>query len=99
MIEVIAKYAGYLTGIISALVIFVKPIREYLFGIKAEKNALKCLLRADMLKTYYKYKDAGEIRQYDKESFVLEYSAYKALKGNSFIDDINETVKSWEVIT
>lgn len=99
MIEVVAKYAGYLTGIVSALVIFVKPIREYLFGIKAEKNALKCLLRADMLKTYYKYKDAAEIRQYDKESFVLEYSAYKALKGNSFIDDINETVKSWEVIT
>lgn len=99
MIEVIARYAGYLTGIISALVIFVKPIREYLFGIKAEREAMKCLLRADMLKTYYKYKASGKIRQYDRESFALEYKSYKALKGNSFVDDINDIVKHWEVIT
>lgn len=99
MIELIAKYAGYLTGIISALVIFVKPIREYLFGIKAERDAMKCLLRADMLKTYYKYKDEEKIRQYDRESFALEYKSYKALKGNSFIDDINEIIKHWEVVT
>ena len=99
MLETIAKNAGYLTGIISALVLFVKPIREWLFGLKAERDAMKCLLRADMLRTYYKYKDTGKIRQYDKESFSLEYAAYKALKGNSFIDDINAKIKQWEVVT
>lgn len=99
MIDLIAKYAGYMTGIFSALVLFVKPVREWLFGQKAEREALRCLLRKDMLSTYYKCKDAGRIRQYDKENFTLSYRAYKALKGNSFIDDIAETVKKWEVIT
>jgi len=99
MIELIARYAGYITGIISALVIFVKPIREMLFGIKAEREAMKCLLRAQMLSTYYKYKDSEKIRQYDAENFELIYRAYKGLKGNSFIDGIYNTVKKWEVIT
>lgn len=99
MIETIAQYAGYFTGVLSALVIFVKPFREWLFGQKAEREAIKCLLRAEMLSTYYKDKDTEKIRQYDKENFALSYKAYKALKGNSFIDDINETVKKWEVIT
>lgn len=99
MIELIARYAGYMTGIFSALVLFVKPVREWLFGQKAEREAIRCLLRAEMLSTYYKDKDDEKIRQYDKENFVLSYKAYKALKGNSFIDDINETVKKWEVIT
>ncbi len=98
-IDVVAKYAGYITGIVSALAIFVKPIRDWLFGLRAERDAMKCLLRADMLDIYYKYKDEEKIRQYDKESFVLEYKSYKALGGNSFIDDINLIVKKWEVIT
>ena len=99
MIDVIARYAGYFTGIMSALVIFIKPFREWLFGAKAEREALKCLLRADMLSTYYKCKDSERIRQYDRENFAFEYKSYKALKGNSFIDDIYETIKHWEVIT
>lgn len=99
MIDLIARYAGYMTGIFSALVLFVRPVREWLFGQKAEREAIRCLLRAEMLSTYYKDKDDEKIRQYDKENFVLSYKAYKALKGNSFIDDINETVKKWEVIT
>ncbi len=99
MMEIFARYAGYMTGIFSALVLFVKPVREWLFGQKAERDAIKSLLRAEMLRTYYKCKDEKKIRQYDAENFVLSYKAYKALKGNSFIDDINETVKKWEVIT
>ena len=99
MIEMVARYAGYITGIISALVLFVKPIRDWLFGLKAERDAMKCLLRAQMLSTYYQYKDNGQIRQYDAENFELLYRAYKGLKGNSFIDGIYKTVKDWEVVT
>lgn len=99
MIASIAQYAGYLTGIVAALAIFVKPIREWLFGLKAQREAMKCLLRADMLRTYYKCKDEGKIRQYDAENFELEYKAYKAWKGNSFIDSIHDKKQEWEVIT
>lgn len=52
-----------------------------------------------MLSIYYESKDAGgKVRQYDAENFALMYAAYKAMDGNSFIDDINEKVKHMEVI-
>lgn len=62
-------------------------------------NGQKCLLRSEMLKTYYHNKDRECIRQYEAENFEKLYDAYKALKGNSFIDKIHNEVKDWEVIT
>lgn len=62
-------------------------------------NGQKCLLRSEMLKTYYHNKDSERIRQYEAENFEKLYDAYKALKGNSFIDKIHNEVKDWEVIT
>lgn len=62
-------------------------------------NGMRCLLRSEMLRTYYHNKDNEKIRQYEKENFVYLYKAYKALKGNSFIDDIYKEVRTWEVVT
>lgn len=52
-----------------------------------------------MLRIYYRHKDSEKIRQYELENFVFLYKAYKALKGNSFIDKIYNEVMSWEVIS
>lgn len=62
-------------------------------------NGLKCLLRSEMLRIYYHHKETEKIRQYELENFVFLYKAYKALKGNSFIDKIYNEVMSWEVIS
>lgn len=62
-------------------------------------NGVKCQLRSDMLHIYYQYHDEKKIRQYELENFVYLYKAYKALKGNSFIDKIYKEVMKWEVIT
>lgn len=62
-------------------------------------NGMKCQLRSDMLRIYYDHKDTKQIRQYEYENFVLLYEAYKALKGNSFIDKIYAEVKTWEIIS
>jgi hypothetical protein len=62
-------------------------------------NGMRCLLRSEMLRTYYHNKDREKIRQYEKQNFVYLYKAYKALRGNSFIDDIYQEVRTWEVIT
>ena len=61
-------------------------------------NGQKCQLRNDMLRIYYKHKETKQIHQYEYESFVLMYEAYKALKGNSFIDKIYKEVQTWEII-
>ena len=62
-------------------------------------QGIKCLLRSEMLRTYYNNKEDKKIRQYECENFIMLYKAYKALKGNSFIDKINDEVMSWEVVT
>lgn len=67
--------------------------------IKRLINGMRCLLRDRMLRIYYHCKDQKKIRQYELENFVMLYEAYKALKGNSFIDEIYEKVTSWEVVS
>ena len=51
-----------------------------------------------MLQIYYRNKEAETLRQYELENFIMLYDAYKALKGNSFIDKIYKEVLTWEVI-
>ena len=62
-------------------------------------KGIKCLLRIEMMRTYYHNREAEKIRQYELQNFIALYKAYKALRGNSFIDKINKEVMSWEVIT
>ncbi len=52
-----------------------------------------------MLKLYYKHKNKKNIRQYEYENFMLMFKAYKALKGNSFIDEIYNVVTHWEIVS
>lgn len=61
-------------------------------------NGQKCQLRHDMLEIYYRNSDKQIIRQYEYEDFVQLYHAYKALKGNSFIDKIYKEIQTWKVI-
>lgn len=61
-------------------------------------NGQKCQLRSDMLEIYYHNREQRMIRQYEYENFVYLYEAYKALKGNSFIDKIYEEVHEWEIV-
>lgn len=96
----IAQVCGFLTAIAAALSLLVKPLRMRLFGINEMREGQKCLLRSEMLQIYYKGKEHNNVlRQYEFENFCLLYSAYKAEKGNSFIDKINKEVQEMEVIT
>lgn len=79
---------GVLLGVIIPVIVSVKKIAD----------GTKCQLRSEMLRIYYHNREAGEIRQYEYENFVMLYEAYKALKGNSFIDKIYEEVHSWNII-
>ena len=83
-----------LVGEIVALVGIVTPM---IVSNRKIANGQRCQLRSDMLHIYYHNKNDKKIRQYEYENFVMLYEAYKALKGNSFIDKIYEEVKTWEV--
>lgn len=80
---------GVLLGVIVPVIVSIHKI----------SNGTKCQLRSEMLRIYYHNRESGEIRQYEYENFIMLYEAYKALKGNSFIDKIYEEVHSWEIIS
>lgn len=84
-----------LIGEISVLVGVITPILVLIIKIV---NGQKCQLRSEMLQIYYHNRDNKRIRQYEYENFVFLYEAYKALKGNSFIDKIYSEITKWEVI-
>lgn len=80
------------------LILFVKPFRERLFNINRTKEGERCLLRSEMLRIYYHNLETKRIRQYEFENFIKCYDAYKALGGNSFIDEINLEVREWTIV-
>ena len=88
-----------ITNIAACLCLFVKPIRNRVLGLNDIREGQKCLLRSEMLHTYYKHHEENCIRQYEYENFLLEYRAYKALRGNSFIDRIYQEIKTWDIVS
>lgn len=70
-----------------------------ILSVRKISDGTKCQLRSEMLRIYYHNHDGRTIRQYEFQNFVLLYDAYKALKGNSFIDKISEEVREWDVVS
>ena len=62
-------------------------------------EGIRCQLRTELLRTYYRRKDEKTIRQYEMENFEHNYKAYAALGGNSFIGNVHEEVSSWEIVS
>ena len=87
------------TTLIAEIGVLVGVIVPVIISIQKISNGTKCRLRSEMLRIYYHNRETEKIRQYEYENFVMLYEAYKALKGNSFIDKIYAEVKTWDVVT
>ena len=85
-----------LIGEIGVLLAVIIPV---IIAVRKISNGTKCQLRSEMLRTYYHNRDSKSIRQYEYENFIFLYEAYKALKGNSFIDRIYDEVRTWKILT
>jgi len=86
---------GLVTGGAAAFAVIWKIVKWF----RNVTEGIRCQLRTEMLRIYYHNKDDETIRQYELENFIKNYTAYKALGGNSFIDDIYKMVITWKVIT
>ena len=85
-----------LIGEIGVLLSVIIPV---ILTVRKISNGTKCQLRSEMLRTYYHNRDSKTIRQYEYENFIYLYEAYKALKGNSFIDRIYDEIRTWKILT
>lgn len=83
---------------VTEIAILLGVIIPVIVWIRKLADGTKCQLRSEMLRIYYHNRESQQIRQYEYENFVYLYEAYKALKGNSFIDKIYSEVQTWEII-
>lgn len=82
IMKIILTVVGFIvTGLLGYLIAYFKSQQE-------QKKALKCLLRSAITKIYYKYTDLGYIPRFEKENASYLYTQYKAMKGNSYVDEI-----------
>lgn len=95
--ETIVSYAKDLTTILALLALIIKPIRERIFGDARVKEGQKCLLRSEIVRTYYRHLGEKQIRQYEYENLAYCYAAYKQLGGNSFVEHIYNEMQDWDV--
>ena len=89
---------GEIIAISTELITLIGVVIPVVSSISKIATGQRCQLRSEMLRTYYKHQDDKKIRQYEMENFVKLYDAYKALRGNSFIDKVYNEVMEWEVI-
>ena len=85
-----------LVGEIGVLMGVIVPV---IMNVRKIGNGTRCQLRSEMLRIYYHCHEKGVIRQYEYENFVMLYEAYKALKGNSFVDKIYKEIQDLEIVS
>lgn len=87
VVEIVIRYLIPL--LLGYLINYIKNIRK---KDNSQNEAIKCLLRSNMLNQYYVYKGIGKMPLYVKESWYYMYKAYKMLNGNSFVDNLKDEI-------
>lgn len=72
-------------------------IGKLFVDMAAQRKGTLSLLRAEMTRTYYEYKEQKSMPFYIKEAWYAAYEAYTALKGNTFVADLKREIDEWGV--
>ena len=94
----IVQTAKDLVSLAPFAALLIRPVREFLLGTKDMQEGLRCLLRSEIVRIYYRHHDERKLREYEFKNMKQCYKAYKALKGNSFIDHIHAEMEEWEIV-
>ena len=97
-IEEIVQWAKDICSIATCAALLIRPVREWLMGTEALREGQRCLLRAEIVRIYYRHNDDRQLKEYEFKNMQQCYEAYKALKGNSFIDKIHAEMLEWTII-
>ena len=71
---------------------------QMLLGTEALREGQRCLLRAEIVRIYYRHQADKQLREYEFKNMQQCYDAYKVLKGKSFIDRIHGEMQEWDII-
>lgn len=107
--DLISRIAEGVLAVFSAMVVFVKPFRLWILGIKDRRRieelrdanrdeGARCSIRTIFVEFYFSHNITREIHQYEYENLALAYAVYKKLGGNSFVDKIWAEIQTWTII-
>lgn len=91
IVKIIKDYWVLITFLVSTFLMFAKFYLSML-------EATKCSLRNDILDIYDRCKIDKKITHYELEAIKHSSEVYFKLKGNSFVKDVVERVKDFELI-
>ncbi len=94
----IVQWAKDICSIATCAALVIKPVRERIMGTEAIREGQRCLLRAEIVRLYYRHREEKKLREYEFKLLEQCYKAYRALGGNSFIDHIYAEMQEWEII-
>lgn len=94
----IVSVASGITCIVTCIALMIRPVREWILGTKDIKDGQKCLLRSEIVKTYYKHADDKELREFEWANMDECYKAYRRLGGNSFIVKLHKEMSEWTIV-
>lgn len=65
-----------------------------------QEEALKSILRTELLRIYFRRVEKGQkfLTQWESENVHRMYASYTALGGNSFVRDLVNKMNEWEVV-
>lgn len=94
----IVQWAKDICAIATCAALIIRPVRERLMGTEAIREGQRCLLRSELVRLYYRHQDEKQLREFEYKLMDQCFKAYKALKGNSFIDHICGEMYKWEIV-
>lgn len=95
ILKVVLTVVGFITtGVLGYLVAKVKNYRK---RDTNQEEALKCLLRSNLVNQYFVCKEAKKMPYYCKQNWYAMFEAYKNLGGNSFVIDLKQKIDDIEV--
>ena len=95
ILKVILTVVGFITtGVLGYLV---AKVKDYKKRDTNQEEALKCLLRSNLVNQYFVYKETKKMPYYCKQNWYVMFEVYKNLGGNSFVIDLKQKIDDIEV--
>lgn len=97
-LEEVVQWAKDICSIATCAALIIRPVREWIMGTEAIREGQRCILRAEIVRMYYRHREDKQLKEFEFKLQEQCYGAYKALKGNSFIDHIHGEMQEWEIV-
>lgn len=83
------------------IVAFLSSVIAILRKLRVIVDANKCQLRTNITAIYYKHCDeeTPTLREYERKNLDEMYNGYHTLRGNTFVNDLYEKMRHWNVVT